>query len=152
MWHRNITNSVLFCLKSCGEWSQAGGQKEPVYSMIHPSKFLLMCRIFPVPRPEWILRGHVHTPPQHIPLCQVWNTHVFWSSFKGRKKGTRWQELGNANSVTKVAVLAGISCLCTRTGSAFGVFQPKCSSVSDTIENCFYNRKYVWKLFSFCEV
>lgn len=50
---------------------------------------------------------------------------MFWSSFKGRKKVTRRQELGNNNFVLKTyfAVLAGIFCVEELVYP--GVFPPK---------------------------
>lgn len=107
--------NVLFCLKSYEEWSQAGGQKEPLYSMIHPTK----CRIFPVGRAEWILRG-MFTPLPTTYSSAKCGTLVFWSSFKWRKKVTRWQELGNANFSNRSCCF-GWCFLCRRIGSAWSV-------------------------------
>lgn len=87
-------------------------------------------------RAEWVLRGMFTPLPTTYPSAKC-GTLMFWSSFKGREKksqgGKNWEM---QTLVTKVAVLAGGSCVEGLVQP--GVFQPKCSSVSDTPN---------WKLF-----
>lgn len=119
MRHRNITNKCLVLPQELrGVVSRK--DRKSLCSMIHP----MLCSIFPVARPEWTLKGMFTPLPTTFPSAKC-GTLVFWNSFKGRKKVTRGQELGNANFVTKVAVLAGISCVEGLVQP--GVFQPKCS-------------------------
>lgn len=103
-----------FASKSSEEWSQAGEQKEPLYSMIHPS-----AEYFLWPEQSGFSGGCSHPSPPHTPLPSVEHS-CFGVVLKGGKKITRWQELGNTNFSNRSCCF-GWWFLCRRIGSAWSV-------------------------------
>lgn len=154
MWHRHITNKCLVLPQKLWGVVSSRGDRKSLYIPWFIQASLCWCAAvqnISCGQTRVDSQGGVHTPPYHIPLCQVRNTHVFWSSFKGRKKPTRWQELGNAHFVC-TSCCFGWHFLSRRTGSAWSVPAKMFLSVRHATGNCFYNRKYVWEFFSLCEV